>query len=367
MIKTEQAPFKADHVGSLLRPNRIKEARNQKEQGEISAEELRKIEDEEIIKLVEKQKQTGLQSITDGDLRRSWWHFDFLEGLKGVEGFTPEEGIKFKGVETKAHSVRVIDKVDFDRHPMLEDFKFLHSVVGPDHVAKFTIPSPNMLVFRGEIDRNVYSDDESLLKDLTKAYRKAIQAFYDEGCRYLQLDDTSWAAFFSEEGRQKIKDRGQEPERLLQLFIQAINESIAEKPEDMVITMHICRGNFRSTYTAAGGYDTISETLFNELNVDGLFLEYDTERSGGLEPLKQVKRDDLKVVLGFVTSKFPELEDKEKIKARLREAAQLVPKEQLCLSPQCGFASTEEGNIITEEEQWAKLRHVVEIADEVWN
>ncbi len=367
MIKTNQAPFKADHVGSLLRPQRIKEARLQKEKGKISAIELRNIEDEEITKLVEKQKKAGLRSITDGDLRRSWWHFDFLEGLKGVEGFKPEEGIQFKGVQTKAHSVRVLDKVDFDQHPMLDDYKFLHSIVGPDHVAKFTIPSPNMLFFRGDINPEIYPDEASLLKDLTQAYQKAIQAFYDEGCRYLQLDDTSWAVFFSEEGRQKIKERGHEPEQLRRLFIQAINHSIAGRPDDMVITMHICRGNFRSTYTASGGYDTIAETLFNELNVDGLFLEYDTERSGGLQPLRQLKRKDLKIVLGFITSKFPELEDKEKIKASLEEAAKLVPKEQLCLSPQCGFASTEEGNIITEEEQWAKLRHVVEIAEEVWN
>ncbi|MCP3027250.1 5-methyltetrahydropteroyltriglutamate--homocysteine S-methyltransferase [Halobacillus sp. A5] len=366
MALTKKAPFTADHVGSFLRPERIKEARIQKEKGKISGVELRNIEDEEIIKLVEKQKQAGLTSITDGDLRRSWWHFDFLEGLVGVEGYEPEEGIQFSGVKTKAHSVRVFDRVDFDSHPMLEDYEFLHSIVGEEHVPKFTIPSPNMLFFRGNIDREVYSNEEVLLEDLTKAYKKAIQAFYDKGCRYLQLDDTSWAVFFSEKGLKQIEERGQEPEKLRSLFVQAINESIADRPEDMVITMHICRGNFRSTYSAEGGYDAISRTLFDELEVDGLFLEYDDDRSGGLEPLKHVKRKDLKVVLGLITSKYPELEDKERVKERIEEAASYVSKDQLCLSPQCGFASTEEGNILTEDEQWAKIRHVVEIEEEVW-
>ncbi|WP_101842097.1 5-methyltetrahydropteroyltriglutamate--homocysteine S-methyltransferase [Halobacillus sp. Marseille-P3879] len=366
MTLEKRPPFKADHVGSFLRPERIKEARFQKDRGKISAVELRNIEDEEIVKLVEKQKEAGLTSITDGDLRRSWWHFDFLEGLEGVEGYEPEEGIQFSGVQTKAHSVKVTGQIDFENHPMLEDYKFLHSVVGDHHVPKFTIPSPNMLFFRGNIDREIYEDDEVLLKDLTKAYQKAIQAFYDAGCRYLQLDDTSWAVFFSEKGLKQIEERGQEPEKLRSLFVQAINDSIADRPDDMVITMHICRGNFRSTYSAEGGYDAVSKTLFDELHVDGLFLEYDDDRSGGLEPLKHVKRKDLKVVLGLVTSKFPELEDKERVKQRISEAASYVHKDQLCLSPQCGFASTEEGNELTEDEQWAKIRHVVEIAEEAW-
>ncbi|SDZ99993.1 Methionine synthase II (cobalamin-independent) [Thalassobacillus cyri] len=366
--KTIIAPFRGDHVGSFLRPERLKKARQQRENGEIPAEELTRIEDEEIIKLVEKQKNAGLQSITDGDFRRAWWHFDFLENLVGVEGYEPASGIQFKGVETKPHSVRVVDKVDFsDKHPMIEHYKFLHSLVGENHTPKFTIPSPNMLFFRGNINKEIYENEEELLKDLTKAYQKAIQAFYDAGCRYLQLDDTSWAVFFSEEGQKMIRDRGQEPDKLRQLFVQAINASIADKPDDLIITMHICRGNFRSTYTASGGYDAVSETLFSELNVDGLFLEYDDDRSGGFEPLRYVKRDDLRVVLGLITSKYGELEDKDRIKARIAEAREYVPLDQLCLSPQCGFASTEEGNILSEAEQWAKIRHVIEIADEVWN
>jgi len=361
-----RAPFRADHVGSFLRPERIKQARLQKANGEITAEELRKIEDEEIVKLVEKQKEAGLTSISDGEFRRSWWHFDFLENLVGIEGYEAESGIQFNGVKTSSHSIRVVGKVDFDHHPMLEDYKFLHSIVGENHVAKMTIPSPNMVFYRAEVDQSVYRDEEELLVDLVKAYKKAIQAFYDEGCRYLQLDDTSWSAFFSEQGEQILRDKGKDPVQLRNLYARAINESIADRPEDMVITMHICRGNFRSTYTVSGPYDAVSETIFGELQVDGLFLEYDDSRSGGFEPLRHVKRKDLQVVLGLITSKFGELEDVDKIKTRIAEAAEYLPYDQLCLSPQCGFASTEEGNIITEEEQWAKIRHVVKIAGEVW-
>ncbi|WP_050181041.1 5-methyltetrahydropteroyltriglutamate--homocysteine S-methyltransferase [Domibacillus robiginosus] len=359
------APFYADHVGSFLRPERIKEARLQKESGDITAEQLRSIEDEEIIRLVEKQTEAGLQAVTDGEMRRAWWHFDFLAGLDGVELYETEAGIQFAGVQTRAHGIKVTSKVDFTNHPMIEDYKFLHSIKG-DRVAKFTIPSPNMLFFRGTIDKAVYPDQETLLLDLVAAYQKAIQAFYDAGCRYLQLDDTAWAVFFSEKGKEQIAARGQNPEELLRTFQRAINESIAKKPEDMVITMHICRGNFRSTYTATGGYDAAAEVIFGGLNVDGLFLEFDDERSGGFEPLKYVNRSNLKIVLGLITSKYGDLEDPEAIKARIQEAAKWVPLEQLCLSPQCGFASTEEGNLLTEEAQWEKVRHVVTIAKDVW-
>ncbi|OMP66130.1 5-methyltetrahydropteroyltriglutamate--homocysteine S-methyltransferase [Domibacillus epiphyticus] len=360
-----KAPFYADHVGSFLRPARVKEARLQKENGDITAEQLRAIEDEEIIRLVEKQKEVGLKAVTDGEMRRAWWHFDFLAALDGVELYEAEAGIQFKGVQTRAHGIKVTGKIDFTNHPMIEDYKFLHSIKG-DHVAKFTIPSPNMLLFRGTVDENVYADQESLLTDLVKAYQKAIQAFYDAGCRYLQLDDTAWAVFFSEAGKEQIAKRGQNPETLLPMFQRAINESIANKPEDMVITMHICRGNFKSTYTASGGYDAAAEVIFGGLNVDGLFLEFDDERSGGFEPLKYVNRPDLKIVLGLITSKFGELEDPEAIKARIQEAAKYAPLEQLCLSPQCGFASTEEGNLLTEEQQWEKVSHVINIANDVW-
>ncbi|WP_110926658.1 5-methyltetrahydropteroyltriglutamate--homocysteine S-methyltransferase [Bacillus massiliglaciei] len=358
-------PFRADHVGSFLRPKALKEARAQKKAGTITAEQLRAIEDEEIRKLVEKQKEAGLQAVTDGEFRRSWWHFDFLSDLVGVEMYQAESGIKFNGVETKADGIKVTGKIDFKDHPVIEDFKFLQSIAG-DHVAKYPIPSPNMLLYRAKFEEGVYEDKEELFHDLTAAYQKAIQAFYEAGCRYLQLDDTSWAQFFSQESLDKIKARGEDPDELAQLSARAINESIKYKPEDMVITMHICRGNFQSTFTSRGGYDNVSEVIFGQLNVDGLFLEFDDERSGGFEPLKHVNRDDLQIVLGLVTSKFADLEDPERIRERIREASEYVSLDQLCLSPQCGFASTEEGNLITEEDQWNKVRHVVSIAESVW-
>ena len=366
MTKTlTRAPFKADHVGSFLRPERLKQARLQKENGEITAEQLRAIEDVEIIKLVEKQKEAGLSAVTDGEFRRAWWHFDFLAGLEGVELYEAEAGIQFHGVQTKAHGLKVNGKLDFGPHPFIEDYKFLHSIKG-DHVAKFTIPSPNMLFFRGVIEEAVYPNKDEFFNDLIKAYQKAIQAFYEAGCRYLQLDDTSWAVFFSEKGHQQIADKGYTPEELIKIFTRAINESIANKPEDMVITMHICRGNFKSTYTASGGYDNASEYIFGELKLDGLFLEFDDERSGGFAPLQHVNRKDLQIVLGLITSKFGDLEDPERIKARIAEAAKYVDLDQLCLSPQCGFSSTEEGNLLTEEQQWDKVRHVISIANDVW-
>lgn len=361
-----KGPFRADHVGSFLRPERLKQARLQKQNGEITAEQLRIIEDEEIVRLVDMQKKLGLAAVTDGEFRRAWWHFDFLSQLVGVELYETEQGIQFQGVQTKAHGVKVTGKVDFHNHPMFEDYKFLHQIAG-NHVAKFTIPSPNMLFFRGHIEEDVYPNYDEFFNDLITAYQKAIQAFYDAGCRYLQLDDTSWSVFFSEKGQEQIAARGFSAEQLAQLFTRAINESIANKPEDMKITMHICRGNFKSTYVASGGYDRVSEFIFGKLKVDGLFLEFDDERSGGFEPLRHVNRKDIQLVLGLITSKFGELENPERIKARIHEAAQYVSLDQLCLSPQCGFASTEEGNLLTEEEQWDKIRLVVNIAQDVWN
>ncbi|MQR87241.1 5-methyltetrahydropteroyltriglutamate--homocysteine S-methyltransferase [Bacillus megaterium] len=361
-----KGPFKADHVGSFLRPERIKQARLQVENGEMTNKQLRAIEDEEIQKLVEKQKQIGLKAVTDGEFRRAWWHFDFLSELVGVELYEAESGIQFHGVQTKAHGIKVTGKLDFNHHPMIEDYKFLHQAAGKEYVAKFTIPSPNMLFFRGHIEESAYSDTDVFFADLVKTYQKAIQAFYDAGCRYLQLDDTAWAVFFSEKGQEQIASKGFTPQELLKRFTDAINESIAHKPDDMVITMHICRGNFQSTYTASGGYENASKAIFSQLNVDGLFLEFDDERSGGFEPLRHVKRDDLQIVLGLITSKFGDLEDPEAVKKRIAKAAEFVSLDQICLSPQCGFASTEEGNLLTEEQQWDKVKHVISIAEDVW-
>ncbi|AOC92970.1 5-methyltetrahydropteroyltriglutamate--homocysteine S-methyltransferase [Bacillus amyloliquefaciens] len=359
-------PFRADQVGSLLRPAAVKQARLQRAADEISAEQLREIENKEIIRSVEKQKETGLNVVTDGEFRRAWWHFDFLENLDGVEAFTPESGIQFRNVQTKARGIKVTGDIDFSQHPMLEDYKFLHSIAG-DAVPKMTIPSPNMLFFRGKLEKAAYQNDyKHFQHDVSQAYKKAIQAFYDAGCRYLQLDDTAWAVFLSEAGLRQIEAFGTTPDELRRLFAASINDAIKDRPADLKVTMHICRGNFQSTWTAEGGYDAAAETIFDGLDLDGLFLEYDDSRSGGFEPLRYVKRSDLQLVLGLITSKHGELENKDAVKRRIEEASQYVSLDQLCLSPQCGFASTEEGNLITEEQQWAKLRHVVDIAGEVW-
>ncbi|WP_085522474.1 5-methyltetrahydropteroyltriglutamate--homocysteine S-methyltransferase [Tuberibacillus sp. Marseille-P3662] len=365
LLHRQKPPYRADQVGSLLRSERIKTARSQKTAGDISAEQLRLIENEEITRIVEKQKEIGLQAVTDGEFRRSWWHFDFLEGLDGVESYEADTGIQFQQQQTKARAIKVTGKLDFTDHPMLEDYKFLHSIAG-DHTAKMTIPSPSMLHFRGEIDEHAYRDQEAFFHDLALTYKKAIQAFYDAGCRYLQLDDTSWAYFCSEEQKEQMRARGLDPNELTTLYAKMINEAIADRPNDLTITMHICRGNFRSTWIASGGYEPVAETLFAGLNIDGFFLEYDSDRAGGFEPLRFVQRPDLQVVLGLITSKFGELENPEDIKRRIDEASRFVDVNQLCLSPQCGFASTEEGNLLTEDQQWAKLRHGIDIAQDVW-
>lgn len=363
--KSNSTIFRADQVGSLLRSDSIKKARLQKTNGEISLEQLRQIEDEEIARIVLKQKEVGLKAVTDGEFRRAWWHFDFLENLVGVDGFWAGSGIQFHQKQTKSRGIKVTSKLDFGSHPMLEDYKYLHQVAG-GHVAKFTIPSPSMLHFRGEIDPSVYPDEEEFFDDLAKTYKKTLQAFYDAGCRYLQLDDTSWAYLCSDEQKEQLRAKGIDPDYLIKMYLHTLNKAVADRPADLKITMHICRGNFRSTWISSGGYEPIAEQLFGHLNIDGFFLEYDNERSGGFEPLRFVNRSDVNIVLGLITSKFGELESKETIKKRIEEASQFVNLNQLCLSPQCGFASTEEGNLLTEEQQWEKLRHVVEISKEIW-
>ncbi len=364
-MKNTTLPFRYDHVGSLLRPANLLEAREQYKSGKITHDELINIEDKEIIRLIKKQKENGVLAVTDGEFRRSWWHFDFLGGLDGVEYYEKDAGLQFHKMETRKEGIRITGKIDFSTHPFIEHFKFLKQHVG-EAVAKQTIPSPNMLVYRVDMNEEIYNDRETFLQDTIIAYQKAIQAFYDAGCRYLQLDDTAWADLFSEEGHAKLRSKGLDPAEELKVMQSMINGSIANKPEDLVVTMHICRGNYKSNYFSSGGYDYASEVIFGGLDVDGLFLEFDDERSGSFESLKYVNRQDLKIVLGLLTSKSGQLEDKEKIKARIEEAATYVPLEQLCLSPQCGFSSTEEGNILTEEQQWSKLSFVKEIADEVW-
>ena len=358
--------YRADHVGSLLRPAELKEARKQLENGDISIDELRQVENEAISHAVHKQKEAGLQAVTDGEYRRAWWHFDFLEGLGGVQGSESGDGIAFKERQTKSRAIKVTDKVHFDGHREIEFFKYLQAEAG-ETTAKYAIPSPSMLHFRGEIDESVYPDIEVFFEDLAQTYKEVLAAFYDAGCRYLQLDDTSWGYFCSDEERQKLIDKGQDPEYLKEKYLEVLNKAVADRPDDFKITMHICRGNFRSTWISSGGYEPVAEILFGRLNIDGFFLKYDSDRAGGFEPLRHVKRKDLTIVLGLVTSKSGELENKEDVVQRINEAAQFVPLEQLALSPQCGFASTEEGNVLSEDEQWAKLKYVVDIAADVWN
>ena len=366
MSTKKLAPFRADHVGSLLRPEALKEARRRHHRGQLSRELLTELENEEIRRIIGRQQDLGLSSATDGEFRRAYWHFDFLEGLFGVESFeTSDNGIHFQGQTLQSHSIRVVDGVDFGRHPMLQHFRFLRDKVD-QALPKMTIPSPSMLHFRGQIDRTVYPDLELFFSDLGHAYRKAIQAFYDLGCRYLQLDDTSWAYFCSKEQRAELEARGWDLDEVKRLYARTINQALEGRPDDLTVSMHICRGNFRSAWIASGGYEPVAETLFGTVNVDAFFLEYDSERAGGFEPLRFATRPDLTIVLGLITSKSGALEDPDDIKRRIDEASHFVDGNRLSLSPQCGFASTEEGNLLTEEEQWAKLAHVVRIAQEVW-
>lgn len=368
--KRNLPPFRADQVGSLLRPAVLKEARLVCQEGRLAPEKLRSVENTEIKKLVEKQKEVGLQAVTDGELRRSWWHLDFLWGLDGVKRVAADHGsIAFHGKDTKAETIEIEGKIDFTRHPFLEDFKFLKEVAGT-HTAKFTIPSPSMLHLITTVRKEGYQpiaryqDNAVLLQDIARAYQKAIAAFYAAGCRYLQLDDTSWGELCSTEKRAMYEQRGFDLEQLARDYVTMINQAIANRPDDMIITMHICRGNFRSTWFSSGGYEPVAEILFGQCRVDGFFLEYDSERAGDFRPLRHIK--DQQVVLGLITSKSGELENRAAVLQRIREAAQYVPLAQLALSPQCGFSSTEEGNILTEAEQWEKLRLVVSIAGEVW-
>ena len=362
-------PFRADVVGSLLRPAAIKEARLQFQSGAINADQLRTVEDAEILGAVELQREAGLQVVTDGEFRRAWWHFDFFEGLNGVEAFEADHGIQFNGIQTKSRAIKVTDKVSFNQqHPMLAHFRYLNSIAG-DVTAKMTIPSPSVFHFRGgrkAIDSQVYPTLDAYFDDLAQTWHDAIHAFYAAGCRYLQLDGTVWAYLCSDDQKRQIRERGEGPEQLARIYADVLNKALVGKPADLTIGLHVCRGNFRSTWISEGGYEPVASILFGEVNVDEFFLEYDNDRSGGFEPLRFIKPGHQQVVLGLVTTKNGELEDPALLKARIAEAAKYVDINQLCLSPQCGFASTEEGNSLTEAQQWAKLRLVVDTAAAVW-
>jgi 5-methyltetrahydropteroyltriglutamate--homocysteine methyltransferase len=367
MNARNKPPFRADHVSSLLRPAALKDARAKFANGAISAAALKEVEDREIEQVVRKQQEIGLKSATDGEFRRTWWHLDFFKGLAGVDSYQADQGGQFKGVEKKPEAIRVAGKISFVGHPQIEHFKFLKSIC--KGTPKMAIPAPSVFHFRQgrtQISKDIYPDMDEYFADVAATWRKTIRAFYDAGCRYLQLDDTAWALLCDPQQREQAKARGDDADRLPAKYAETINAALEGKPEDMAITMHSCRGNFRSTFIASGGYEFVAEQLLGKANIDGYFLEFDTDRAGGFEPLRVLPKDKKQVVLGLVTSKSGQLEPKDEIKRRIDEATKYVSLDQLCLSPQCGFASTEEGNVLAEEEQWAKLRMIVELADEVW-
>jgi 5-methyltetrahydropteroyltriglutamate--homocysteine methyltransferase len=369
MMPCTKPPFRADHVGSLLRPAVLKAAREQRARGEISAEALEDVEDREIENVIHRQQEVGLKSITDGEFRRVSWNYDFLERLDGVESYVGERKIKFAGSGPQPRSIllRVIGKLGgYTLHPMIEHFKFLKAHTG--QTPKVTIPSPSSLHFRygrDAVPEAVYPAMQDFYRDLGQSYRKVVGAFADAGCRYLQLDEVNLAYLCDPSLRGQIAARGEDPAALPDVYAGMINAAIAEIPADMTITMHLCRGNFRSSFVASGGYEPVAEALFNAIKVHGYFMEYDSERAGGFEPLRFVPKGKM-VVLGLVTSKSGALESRDELRRRIEQAAKYVALDQLCLSPQCGFASTEEGNVLSEDEQWAKLRTIVEIAEEVW-
>src|SRR3954451_271062 len=364
-------PFRADHVGSLLRPQRLLEAREELAAGRLSADELKQVEDESIRDVVRMQEDVGLQSATDGEFRRASWHMDFIYELEGIEKAEDDLVVHFHNpegdIDYTPAALKVTKRIDLHEPTFGEDFEFLKGCV-TSATPKLTIPSPSMVHYRGgaaAIDPAVYPDKDQFWSDLTAAYAKQVQMVHDLGCTYLQFDDTSLAYLNDPNQRKMMADRGAEAEHLHEAYIRHINEALADKPEGMAITTHMCRGNFRSSWVAEGGYDFVAEALFGELGVDGFFLEYDDARSGGFEPLRFVP-DDKVVVLGLVTTKRGELESADELKRRLYEASKYVDINQICLSPQCGFSSTVEGNVLSYDEEVAKLRLIVEVAEDVW-
>ncbi|MCH1921545.1 5-methyltetrahydropteroyltriglutamate--homocysteine S-methyltransferase [Shewanella sp. A3A] len=372
-----QLPFRSDVVGSYLRPAYLHQARRDFTANKIDKAELTAIEDRAITELVAQQKAAGLKVITDGEFRRGFWHIDFLENLNGVEGYVPEQGYnqKFHGKAAPSYNIRVHDKISFNNdHPFLAHFAFLKTLADADGdvVAKATIPSPTMIL-RQEVLANedishlqtIYPDLADFYQDLADTYRAAVKAFYDAGCRYLQFDDTNWAFLADASKRESLQAKGIDADQIADICAEIINGALAEKPADMTITTHICRGNHASSWLFSGGYEPIAKQLFAS-NYDGFFLEYDNDRAGDFAPLRHWANNGSRIVLGLVTSKFPELEDTALIKARIQEATEYVLLDNLCLSPQCGFASTEEGNKLSIDEQWNKIKLVNQVAQSVW-
>lgn len=367
----DKAPFRFDIVGSFLRTEAIKEARTEYKAGSITKEQLTEIEDQEIEKLIKKQKEAGLPVITDGEFRRSYWHLDFMWGLQGVEEVELDHGYFFHGEETTPGSVRLSGKISGENHPFVEHFKFVKKFEDENVIARQTIPAPAQLLAELYREDNgiqtdtIYPNQEKLIEDIAAAYRTVIYDLYKAGCRNIQLDDCTWGMFCDKRYWEARQAENVTVEEEAAKYLRLNNLAIKEKPDDLVITTHVCRGNYHSTWASSGGYAPIAPYLFAEENVDAYYLEFDDERSGDFEPLKYVSPDK-KVVLGLVTTKSAVLEDKEYIKGRIKEASKYIPLERLCLSPQCGFASCEIGNKLTEEEEFAKLALVKEISKEVF-
>jgi 5-methyltetrahydropteroyltriglutamate--homocysteine methyltransferase len=370
MPRTEP-PFRADHVGSLLRPRRLLQARDDFAANRITAGELKEVEDDAIRDAVRMQEEVGLQSATDGEFRRASWHMDFIYALDGISKVEGDIVVHFHSrsgdIDYKPAALKVDGKLGVHEPIFGEHFKFLKGTVRKS-TPKLTVPSPSMVHYRGgaaAIDGDVYPDTDDFWRDLTAAYAEQVRLVHELGCTYLQFDDTSLAYLNDPEQRQMMTERGEDAEHLHLAYIRHINEALANRPEGMAVTTHMCRGNFRSSWVAEGGYDFVAEALFNELAVDGFFLEYDDERSGGFEPLRFVPKGKM-VVLGLVTTKRGELEEKDALKRRIEDAGKHVDLDQICLSPQCGFSSTVEGNLLSYDDEVAKLRRIVEVAEEVW-
>ena len=372
MSLRETPPFRADHVGSLLRPRQLLDARAKHADGKLDDEELRAVEDEAIREAVRMQEEVGLRTATDGEFRRSSWHMDFIYQLGGIRKVQDHLSVKFHSdegdIEFTPSAARVAERISLPEPIFGDAFRFLAETVSERQTPKLTIPSPSMVHYRGgraAIDERVYPDLDQFWSDLTDAYADQVRAIGELGCRYLQFDDTSLAYLNDPEQREHVRSIGGDAEHQHELYIRHINEALAHRPDGMAVTTHMCKGNFRSSWVAQGGYDFVAEALFGELDVDGFFMEWDDARSGGFEPLRFVPKGKI-VVLGLVTTKRGELESKDSLKRRIDEASKYIPLEQLCLSGQCGFSSTVEGNVLSYDEEVAKLRLIVETADEVW-
>lgn len=370
-MSTLKIPFRYDFVGSFLRPEKLKEAKKNFEEGKITQDELNQIIDDCVRDVVAKQKAAGYHAITDGEFRRKFWHLDFMWGFEGVAHEKEGGGVQFNGEVADLEATYLVGKVKAKAHPFVEYFKFLKQFEDDNTVAKYTIPAPAQMYQQMIVPQNIeqtrkfYASDDELIQDIGLAYQDVIKQFYAAGCRNLQLDDCTWGAIVGDAAKQRYKSLGLDIEDVKAQLLKVNNLALEGRPEDMVITSHICRGNYHSTYFTSGPYDSVADYVFAQENVDALLLEYDDERSGGFLPLAKVSPDK-KVVLGLITTKTPELENKEDVIARIHDASRYIPLDRLCLSPQCGFASCEIGNKLTEEQQWAKLALVKEIAEEVW-